>query len=106
MAKQEECILCGQPALGYAATTQAEGGAIVSRRLCHDDSRSCYHLWTVYGFRTPDEIEDRISKGHLYLVQFWNDAPAGSSQEETAPTTGRQNGRGKLRGVSETIDSR
>jgi hypothetical protein len=38
------CVLCGQPALGFA---MADGA-----RLCHADERSCYHLWTVYRART------------------------------------------------------
>lgn len=46
---ESKCELCGhRPACGYARVHLPDGASI---RLCHKDSHSCYHRWTVYGDR-------------------------------------------------------
>lgn len=87
-----KCVLCGETALGYAGSWQRDVGEI---RLCHDDARSCYHLWTVYGMRSREQTA-RYVWGRSYLHEYWDlevEGPDGGSSQEGdgAPTTGRQN---------------
>lgn len=48
----KQCALCGHDYPCGSATVD-EGGETLF--LCHTDSHSCYHLWTVYGLRPVDE---------------------------------------------------
>ena len=51
VASNKQCALCGHDYPCGVATVD-EGGETLF--LCHTDSHSCYHLWTVYGLRPVD----------------------------------------------------
>jgi hypothetical protein len=62
-----KCALCKKKAAGTAGSWDRDNGQV---RLCHDDYRSCYHLWTVYGLRPGDDVDSFVAE-RPFLRQYW-----------------------------------
>lgn len=70
------CILCGHdPACGLASITVGKK-ALSEGRLCHTDSHSCYHAWTVYGMRKLEGVNlDGLAEPCHH--PYWKQLPGG-----------------------------
>jgi hypothetical protein len=66
----EKCWFCKEHMRGSASTWTRDEGRV---SVCHEHGHDCYHLVTVYQFRSPEEVREKIAGGALHLVPYWSD---------------------------------